>query len=423
MTESWVRPTPHNTETRHDVWLALVLLLSALTTSQLYLRLGIVEASPPLWVWAAGLGLSVLPLAMRRRYPITVMWLVAIGFFIAGQFGLPEVLILNICMFIAVYTVGAWSQHRVAALWSRVGIIIVMISWLVVTLIIAASDTDFLPEFSRASIFSEFATFITVQIITNLLFFGGATYFGEKSWRSARVLAMLEAQGKELEMERKTSAVQAVALDRLMIARELHDVVAHHVSVMGLHAAAARKTLEVQPEKALASLNIVETSAADTITELRQLVHTLRTPNQERESQTVGLAQLGPLIDGARLAGTPTALIITGEQRPLPMLVDVACYRVIQEALTNVRKHAGTGAEATVRVRFHPSEIQVEVSDTGHAHTLNTPDPLGGLGIAGMRERIGAVGGTLTTGKRERGGFMVRATVPLDNPTQESLQS
>src|SRR5699024_1953985 len=119
----------------------------------------------------------------------------------------------------------------------------------------------------------------------------------------------------------------------------------------------------------------------------------------------------------------PTALIITGEQRPLPMLVDVACYRVIQEALTNVRKHAGTGAEATVRVRFHPSEIQVEVSDTGHAHTLNTPDPLGGLGIAGMRERIGAVGGTLTTGKRERGGFMVRATVPLDNPTQESHQS
>lgn len=418
-TETWVRPRPQLASLKGDALLAVGLAIAATATSQLYARMGLVGDPPPAWVWVLGIGFATLPLVLRRRYPVTVMAVVAVAFYVCGQFGVPEILVINISMFLAVYSVGAWSQHRVAALWARVLVVVAMITWLVVTLLIASSDIDFMPQLSRVSVFSEFATFMTINIITNLLFFGAASYFGEKSWRGARTLAQLEAQGRELERERATSAEQAVALDRLSLARELHDVIAHHVSVMGLHAAAARRTLEGDPQKAHAALEIVEQSAEASITELRQIVHTLRTPEREYEAQTVGVAQLSELVEHSVLAGVPTALIVAGEPRPLPMLVDIALYRVAQEALTNVRKHAGSGAAAEVRLRFTAYEVHIEVSDDGVVQKLGGPatdGALGGLGLRGMRERMGAVGGTLETRRRERGGFLVRGSVAL--PTQ-----
>ena len=413
-TETWVRPRPELKALKPDALLAVGLALAALTTAQLYDRLGMFEEPAAPWVWAVSIGLATLPLAVRRRYPVPVAIAVGIGFFIAGQFGVPEALVLQITMFMAVYSVGAWEPNRALALWARVGIVVAMIAWLVIVLLLASSDLDYMPNLARSSVFSGYVIWVLLQIITNLLFFVGASFFGEHAWRSARLIAQLEAQGKELDLERQTSATQAVALDRLTIARELHDVIAHHVSVMGLHAAAARRTLETHPDKAAAALEIVEESASSTITELRQLVHTLRTPGHEHDMQTVGVAQLTQLVDGSNLAGVPTTLIVAGEPRPLPLLIDVALYRVAQEALTNVRKHAGTGAAAEIRLRFYDDSVEVEVSDTGIVQKLGaTEDQLGGLGLKGMRERIGAVGGTLTAGRRERGGFMVRATVPL----------
>lgn len=411
MTETWVRPRPALRELKGDALLAVGIAIAALTSSLLYHRLEFLEETAEPWIWGLALALSALPLALRRRYPVPVAIVVTVGYFLAGHFGVPEALVLNICIFMAIYSVGAWEQNRVVALWVRVGIAASMIIWVIVTLLISSSDYDYLPDLGRSSVFSAYATFMTIQILTNLLFFVGASFFGEKSWRTARLIAQLDAQGKELELERKTSAVQAVALDRLAIARELHDVIAHHVSVMGLHAAAARRTLTERPEKAQAALEIVEESAARTITELRQIVHTLRSPDDEHEAQTVGVAQLPTLVEGSNLAGVKTTFIVAGEQRPLPLLVDVALYRVAQEALTNTRKHAGVGAEAEVRLRFTDSHVDIEVSDNGITQTLKT-DELGGLGLKGMRERIGAVGGTLTAGKRERAGFIVRASVP-----------
>lgn len=414
MTETWVRPRPSLRDLKGDALLAVGLAIAALATSQLYDRLGLLEETAEPWVWALAIMLGALPLAFRRRYPVPVAVFVSFGFFIAGQFGVPEVLVLNITMFMAIYSIGAWEPNRVLAFWSRAIIVVAMIAWLVIVLLIASSDLDYMPNLARSSVFSAYVIWVIIQIITNLLFFIGASIFGERAWRSARLIAQLEAQGRELDLERQTSAVQAVALDRITIARELHDVIAHHVSVMGLHAAAARRTLETHPEKAAAALEIVEESASNTITELRQLVHTLRTPGHEHEMQTVGVAQLAQLVDGSNLAGVPTTLIFAGEQRPLPLLIDVALYRVAQEALTNVRKHAGVGAEAEVRLRFYATSVEIEVSDTGIVQKLgDTDDQLGGLGVKGMRERIGAVGGTLTAGRRERGGFIVRATVPL----------
>lgn len=420
----WVRPKPDRTGVRADAGLAILLAIAASLTAMLYQRMEFYEDPAPLWISAIGIGLCTLPLALRRRYPVLVAIVVSVGFFICGQFKVPELLIINVSLFIALYTVGAWAQDRRLAFWSRFGVTAAMLVWVITGLIISSSDPNTFPGVPRSGIFSAYATFAVLQIITNLMYFIGAFLFGERSWRGARTNARLEAQGRELELERQTSAAQAVALDRVAIARELHDVVAHHVSVMGIQAAAARRMLVRDPDRAAQSLELVEENAHTAVEELRRLVHTLRAPEADGESTTVGIAQLGALVAESQSAGLPTTLIVAGEARPLPLLVDVALYRVVQEALTNARKHAGRGASAEVRLRFSPGSVEVEMSDDGVRQRLGSRAVASGgsggsgLGLRGMRERIGAVGGTVTAGRRERGGFMVRATVPL-NHTRE----
>jgi len=413
---NWVRPFPGRSALRTDTALAALFAFAMILTSLLYQRSGLYDHPAEPWVWVLGIGLSTAPLALRRRFPEAVAVIVAIGFFVVGQFRVPEILMTNICLFLALYTVGAWSRNRQAAFWVRFGITLAMLVWILVTVIVNSADPEILPRVSRSGLFSAYATFAVLQVVTNLLYFGGAFFFGERAWRSARTQALLEAQGRELELERQTSAAQAVALDRIGIARELHDVVAHHVSVMGIQAAAARRSLEHDPARAAAALEVVEQSAHTAVEELRRLVHTLRTPEVEDPSSTVGVAQLSTLVAESQGVGVPTTLIVAGDSRPLPMLVNVALYRVVQEALTNVRKHAGRGASAEVRLRFGDRTIEVEVTDDGVRQTLASavgPAARSGLGLRGMRERIGAVGGTVDAGRREQGGFMVRATVPL----------
>lgn len=424
--QGWSRPRVDEVGLRNDAMMAGLLAIAAVTTSLLYQRSGLYADPAPVWVWVLGLGLCTLPLALRRKYPVPVAITVGIGFFVCGQFAVPEALLTNICFFIALYTVGAWESNRSLATWSLILITIAMCTWQIVWLIISSSDPNWLPGFSRVGLFSAFATFAALQIIMNLFYFAGAFFFGISAWRAARTKAVLEAQGRELELERRTSASQAVALDRLSIARELHDVVAHHVSVMGLQAAAARMSLDHNPEAAKEALSVVEGSAHTAVTELRALVHTLRIPESDEPGSTVGVARIPALVAEAQNSGTVTTFIVAGEPRALPLLVDVALYRVTQEALTNVRKHAGRGASAEVRLRFAEDRVELEVSDNGVRQSLRstgirnfTGEPGAGLGLRGMRERLGAVGGSLETQRREtsRGpetsGFLVRATVPL----------
>lgn len=426
---TWSRPRVSRDGLQFDLGLAVTLACATVISSLLYARTGIYTDSAPVWVWFVGLGLVTLPLAVRRVWPVPVAVAVAAGFFVCGQFGVPELLITNIGLFIALYTVGAWEPRRDLAFWARLGISVAMVLWLVVSLIVVSSDTEALPNVSRSGLFSAFATYAVIQIITNLMYFGGAFFFGERSWQAARTQAQLEAQGRELELERRTSAEQAVALDRIAIARELHDVVAHHVSVMGIQAAAARRLLGRDVARAEDALEVVESSAEQAIAELRGLVGTLRAPdlNEAGEAASIiGIAQLPTLVTATTAAGVPSTLIIAGEARPLPMLVDVALYRTAQEALTNVRKHAGGGAEATVRLRFERAAVELEVADTGlmqwfgdasrprSSAGASTGTPQGsGLGLRGMRERVGAVAGTVEVSGREGGGFLVRARIPL----------
>lgn len=411
---SWTRPAIGRAEFRRDVLLAVILCVAAFTTSQLYVRTGMFEETAEPWLWVIALTGATLPLAFRRRAPVPVALIVAVAFFLCGQFLVPEILVTNISMFCALYSVGAWENNRVLAFWTRFGIGIGMIAWLVVVLIMQTADADALPAFSRVGLFSAYATFSLIQIITNVLYFGGAYFFGERAWNAARAGARLEARGAELDLERQTSAEQAVALDRIEIARELHDVVAHHVSVMGIQAAAARRLLERDPARAAESLETVEANAGQAVDELRRLVGTLRSPDRDGEAPTtVGLAQLSTLVTDSQASGTPTTLITAGVARPVPMLVDVALYRVVQEALTNIRKHAGGGASAEVRLRFGAETVEVEVTDDGVRQSAAPRIGGAGLGLRGMRERVGAVGGSVLAERRERGGFLVRATVPV----------
>lgn len=420
MEHEWIRPKPTPEQQRADVVLALVLALGAFTTSLLYARVDLFggELATP-WQWTLGLALVTLPLAVRRRYPVPVLAVVSVGFFLCGEWLVPEILFTNVAMFISLYTVGAWEQRRNLALWARIIVPALMMLWVIVSLILASSDPDAFPGISRSGLFSAYAVFAVIQIFTNLAYFGGAIFFGEKAWTSARLRASLEAQARELELERRTSAEQAVALDRLSIARELHDVVAHHVSVMGIQAAAASRILKRSPDDAKAALQVVEESATTAIQELRDIVHTLRTPESDQPGTTVGVAKIPQLVEEAILAGVPTTFITVGPQRPLPMLIDVALYRVVQEALTNTRKHGGAAVTSEVRLRFLEDSVEVEVSDTGVRQSARRVqgsvhnEVKGGLGLRGMRERVGAVGGTITAGPRERGGFIVTASVPL----------
>jgi signal transduction histidine kinase len=234
---------------------------------------------------------------------------------------------------------------------------------------------------------------------------------GDHAYAAAMSRAALEERTRELEQEREVTAAQAVALDRVRIARELHDVVAHHVSAMGVQAGAARAVLERDPDAARTALLGVEESARSALVELRQLLETLRTSNGDADGgSTVHLSGLADLVAHANDNGLPTTFTVVGDPVELPELVQVNVYRVAQEALTNARRHGGPDAAADVRLRYTGDAIELEVANTGRAVAAAMRP---GLGLVGMRERAAASGGELEAGPRGRGGFLVRLRVPV----------
>lgn len=355
------------------------------------------------------------PLAVRRRWPATVAVIVCGAYMVAVTLRVPEIYAGNIAMFIALYTVGAWSTHRRRAAIVRIAIIAAMFLWLFTTMFIEATSSDPAVDevFSRAGAFSPYVAYSLLQILINALYFGGAYYFGERAWAQMRERRALVERTRELERERELTAAQAVALDRVRIARELHDVVAHHVSLMGVQAGAARTVMAKDADKARELLADVESSARSSLGELRQLLETLRTPDAPLEVDdsptTRGLDALPALAAEAASAGLPTTFAVIGDPHPVPALVEVNLYRIAQEALTNARRHAGPDAGADVRLRYDGDAVELEVVNTGRVVLATQP----GLGQVGMRERAAVSGGTIEMSPRARGGYRVRARVPL----------
>ncbi|MCW3493113.1 sensor histidine kinase [Microbacterium sp. SSM24] len=400
---------------RNDVWLAAGLLLGAVLSSALGSVAGVYgtdSAQGMQWGLLYAVGLTA-PLTLRRRFPEVVAVLVALVFFVGVSFRIPEIYVGNIALFIAIYTVGAWVDDRRRAFFVRVAIIVGMFVWLLVTTFQSATaPTE--EGLSREGLFSPFVAFMLIQFLVNAAFFGGAYYMGDRAYASALERAALQDRTRELEAAREVTAAQAVALDRVRIARELHDVVAHHVSAMGVQAGAARAVMDRDPDAARAALTGVEQSARSALDELRHLLETLRTPNGDApngdapNASTVSLAGLPALIEHATENGLPTTLTIIGDEVALSDVAQVNIYRVAQEALTNARRHGGTDAAADVRLRFGTDAVELEITNTGRSAGPVRP----GLGIVGMRERAAASGGTLEATPRARGGFLVRLRVP-----------
>ena len=232
--------------------------------------------------------------------------------------------------------------------------------------------------------------------------------------------AQLEERAARLEKEREAQAKVAVAAERARIARELHDVVAHNVSVMVVQADGAAYVLDTAPDPAKKALEPISGTGGQALAEMRRLLGVLRTGEHEEGGEYVpqpDVEQLGDLIEQCRTSGLPVDYKIEGTPRPLPSGVELTAFRIVQEALTNTRKHGGPNTGASVRLVYFDDGLGLLVEDDGkgapHEHYEDGGVDGQGHGLIGMRERVGMVGGTLDAGPRPGGGFRISALLPL----------
>ncbi|MFF0579638.1 sensor histidine kinase [Streptosporangium saharense] len=237
----------------------------------------------------------------------------------------------------------------------------------------------------------------------------------------AGLLMRSRVEARDLRQDMRTE--EAVQAERRRIARELHDVVAHHITVVSALVGGARVSLpagtsaagSAAGSEAAEALLAAERSARQALTEMRHLLRVLRADGTESgggEATGVGTVELPALVEQAGAAGPPAELVVEGEPVPLPAAVDRAVYRIVQEALTNTRKHA-PGSRSSVRISYGSQEVEVEVLDDGASGAAVVPGSPGGFGLVGMAERVALCGGSLDTGPGPGGGFRVHARLPL----------
>lgn len=268
---------------------------------------------------------------------------------------------------------------------------------------------------------SEYSTVWTTLLQTFFLtvIYALSWVIGDRLRTRRAYYAELEERAARLHREREAQSKAAVAAERARIARELHDVVAHNVSVMVVQADGAAYVLDGAPDQAKQALTTISTTGRQALAEMRRLLGLLRAGDDAGGEYVPqpGVDQLADLIDQVRGAGLPVRFEVAGQARPLSSGVELTAYRIVQEALTNVRKHGGDGASASVLLGFGDAALDLLIEDDGRGarqelYAQGGRDGLG-QGLIGMRERIGMVGGTLTAGPRPGGGFRISAVLPL----------
>jgi len=225
-----------------------------------------------------------------------------------------------------------------------------------------------------------------------------------------RVVGDRERRAQIAERERDLVAREAVVEERARIARELHDVIAHHVSMIVLQAGAERRLLDGANASTREVLETVERTGRSALTEMRRLLGMLRGDANEPLTPQPGLTDVPVLVRQLREAGLPVELHVEGERRELPIGIELSAYRIVQEALTNALKHAGQ-ASASVNIRYGSDSLELEIADDGAG--ASSPISSGGHGLVGMRERVALYGGRLDAGRRPSGGFVVRVLLPI----------
>ncbi|MDY7086732.1 MAG: sensor histidine kinase [Actinomycetota bacterium] len=415
--DDWRRPGPTPRQRRIDLVIGLVVVAAALLHVMLARSVGTI-------VWGVERSAAehlafafaiTFPLIWRRSHPDVVLIVTAVVF-IAGQAReAQEIQFASGSIFAAIYAAGAWGRDHGRSRWLRIGVIGSMFGWLAVSWLISV---DGIPADAFADGTGEFPPLMSAlvsQVLMNVLVFGFAFFFGEIAWQSARREAVLVDQAEQLRQARTVAEEQAVVTERLRIARELHDVVAHHVSVMGIQAAAARRAMDRNAETARDSLTAVEESARTAVDELQRMLGALRTADEPVTAPSPGLDRVEELLDRVRDAGLTPQFAVFGDAKDLPASTSQTAYRVVQEAVTNALKHAGAST-IDVRIRYLARELEIDVADDGRGAARTT----GGMGLVGMRERVGLLGGTVEAANRsgDSGGFRVRSRLPLAIPAQ-----
>ncbi|MEU7468977.1 sensor histidine kinase [Streptomyces sp. NPDC044984] len=263
------------------------------------------------------------------------------------------------------------------------------------------------------------ATNIAVMVLQAVPF-ALAWVLGDSIRTRRAYFAQLEERAARLEKEREAQAKVAVAAERARIARELHDVVAHNVSVMVVQADGAAYVLDAAPDQAKKALETISSTGRQALAEMRRLLGVLRTGEHQEAGEYVpqpDVQQIEDLVEQCRGSGLPVDFKVEGTPRPLPSGVELTAYRIVQEALTNTRKHGGPNAGASVRLVYFDDGLGLLVEDDGKGapHELYEEGGFDGQGhgLIGMRERVGMVGGTLDAGPRPGGGFRISVLLPL----------
>jgi signal transduction histidine kinase len=355
-----------------------------------------VPSGVPVGMLAVGYALVLLhtlPLAARRRFPGTVLGIsVASGLAIGALFMPPET--LGPAILVAVYSVAAYGDRWVALAGlaaAELGLAAVQLTW--------------------TAQFEDPFAWVPFALIVGAAWLLGH-FVGDRHVYAAR----LEERTAELEQAREELARRAVTEERLRLARELHDVVAHSMSVIAVQSGVGAHIAESRPEEVGKALAAIEATSRATLEELRRLLGVLRQDSEPQASlaPVPGLADLDSLLAEVAKAGLAVRLRVEGTPSPLPAGVDLSAYRIVQEALTNVVKHAGP-AQAQVTIGYRDQDVTVEVTDDGRGAAAPAGDGRGGTGhgLVGMRERVAAFGGDLETGPRPGGGFRVAARLPL----------
>jgi signal transduction histidine kinase len=328
--------------------------------------------------------LMTLPLAWRRQAPLAVVAVVMAA--LAAQTLLdsseqpPQTPFLSLV--VAVYSVAAYADRPRALFGGGISLAVILLS----------EPDDF--------------------VVAGPLYTG--VWLAGRVFRDRqRLAAALQSRTEALEREQKETARLAIAEERARIARELHDVVAHSVSVMVVQAGAERLALGQAQESTRETLISIETTGRQALAEMRRLLGMLRKDDAELALAPLpSLDHLDSLVAHVREAGLPVELHVEGLRETLPAGVDISAYRIVQEALTNALRHAGP-ARARVIVRYGEGEVELEVSDDGGGSPQTNAN---GHGLVGMRERVALYGGELNAGLREEGGYAVRARLPFDRP-------
>jgi len=353
------------------------------------------QAAPPstpvIVAWAVALA---APLVLRRRWPLVVLAVISVHFTRYWAVGQVNEIASWVILGVAVYSAAAYADRRRAG-WVCGACLL----WLIGSGVVLSVRAGPIGAVEVAAI----AMFDALPFLL-------AWPLGAMMRRLREYRAVLEERNRQLDQEREVNARRAVLEERVRIARELHDVVAHHVSVMGVQAGVARRLFARDPAEAVTAIGSVETASRQAIADLQQLVGVLRRQEEGDDlAPQPSLGRLPELVEHMRQAGLAVELTIQGRQAPLPAGVELSAYRIIQEALTNTLKHAGP-AQAAVIVRYEDGAVEVEVVDNGQGPPPARPGT-GGKGLVGMQERVRLYGGRLDAGARPGGGFRVHAVL------------